>query len=200
MSPCRVWLQMELMEVAARSRWPWGTKVKSRAHDQKGYEIDLDDYFCTEYKSTPVGVVILLTWNNFALTGLLWIILMPFAVWNIWLWYILSDMNRMCNSYISVIRCHIPLFLSSTVPHCILFSISHVDSESISLKNLKRRSEFFEKGKKKRRSTRCWVSLNNDNDCVIWWLGSLCFCLAEWLRFPRNFCMFLPNHSLMFNW
>lgn len=30
-----------------------------------------------------------------------------------------------------------------------LFSISHVESEPLSLKNLKRRSEFFEQGKKK---------------------------------------------------
>lgn len=36
------------------------------------------------------------------------------------------------------------------VAHWNLFSISHVDSESISLKNLKRRSEFFETGKKNR--------------------------------------------------
>uniref|UniRef100_A0A3P8S306 LIM domain 7a n=1 Tax=Amphiprion percula TaxID=161767 RepID=A0A3P8S306_AMPPE len=39
-------------------------------------------------------------------------------------------------------------FTSSAVPHCVLFSISHVESEPISLKNLKRRSEFFETGKK----------------------------------------------------
>lgn len=47
MSPCRMWLQTELMEVSVRRRWPWGTKVNSKAHNQKGYEIDLDDYFCT---------------------------------------------------------------------------------------------------------------------------------------------------------
>lgn len=43
----------------------------------------------------------------------------------------------------TVSRCHRPLN-----SHCVLVSSSHVDSESISLKNLKRRSEFFEKGKK----------------------------------------------------
>uniref|UniRef100_A0A8C3AEC9 LIM domain 7a n=1 Tax=Cyclopterus lumpus TaxID=8103 RepID=A0A8C3AEC9_CYCLU len=49
-----------------------------------------------------------------------------------------------CDSAVSVIH------ISSTVPHGILllFSISHVESEPISLTNLKRRSEFFEKGKK----------------------------------------------------
>lgn len=32
-----------------------------------------------------------------------------------------------------------------------LFSISHVESEPLSMKNLKRRSEFFEQGKEKRK-------------------------------------------------
>lgn len=56
-----------------------------------------------------------------------------------------------------------------------LFSISHVESESISLKNLKRRSEFFEKGNKKANTS---ISADRfkagcllmDDLSVVWWL------------------------------
>lgn len=43
------------------------------------------------------------------------------------------------------------IFPCSLFTHCVLISFSHVESESISLKNLKRRSEFFEQGKKKKK-------------------------------------------------
>uniref|UniRef100_A0A8C7YEB4 LIM domain 7a n=1 Tax=Oryzias sinensis TaxID=183150 RepID=A0A8C7YEB4_9TELE len=42
----------------------------------------------------------------------------------------------------------------NAVPHSFLFSIFHVESEPISLKNLKRRSEFFEQGKNKEEERR----------------------------------------------
>uniref|UniRef100_A0A673CT05 LIM domain 7a n=1 Tax=Sphaeramia orbicularis TaxID=375764 RepID=A0A673CT05_9TELE len=56
-----------------------------------------------------------------------------------------ADTNTVINLMCSNIRRY--LFISS---HHILFSIFHVESEPISLKNLKRRSEFFEQGKKQR--------------------------------------------------
>lgn len=63
-----------------------------------------------------------------------------------------NNIFYVCNSCFSYIEWYLPhggnVFLSSAVPHCILFSISHIESEPISLKNLKRRSEFFEKGKR----------------------------------------------------
>lgn len=79
MSPRRTWLQTELMEVSVSSRWPWGTKVKSSAHNQKGYGIDRDDYFCTEYKTHSHRGGVSFCWlgrNIFANTGLLGVILM----------------------------------------------------------------------------------------------------------------------------
>uniref|UniRef100_A0A665VF00 LIM domain 7a n=1 Tax=Echeneis naucrates TaxID=173247 RepID=A0A665VF00_ECHNA len=56
-----------------------------------------------------------------------------------------SESSKYCASL--NIKLYLPwlnLFVSSVLPHCILFSISHVESEPLSLKNLKRRSEFFE--------------------------------------------------------
>lgn len=41
LSLLRMWHQVVLMEDSVRSRWAWGTKVKSRAHNQKGYGNDL---------------------------------------------------------------------------------------------------------------------------------------------------------------
>uniref|UniRef100_A0A3B4TZR7 LIM domain 7a n=1 Tax=Seriola dumerili TaxID=41447 RepID=A0A3B4TZR7_SERDU len=61
-----------------------------------------------------------------------------------------SESSEHCAASECCISLWLKLFLSSAVPHCILFSISHVESEPLSLKNLKRRSEFFEQGKKKK--------------------------------------------------
>uniref|UniRef100_A0A3B4U0U1 LIM domain 7a n=1 Tax=Seriola dumerili TaxID=41447 RepID=A0A3B4U0U1_SERDU len=55
-----------------------------------------------------------------------------------------SESSEHCAASECCISLWLKLFLSSAVPHCILFSISHVESEPLSLKNLKRRSEFFE--------------------------------------------------------
>lgn len=164
------------MEDFVRGLWARGTKVKSSAHNQKGY----GDYL---HRTIP-GICFL---KRYIVKGCFIVSCnrSSHAV------HIYNFSNVWCNKNIFFFKCEIVIHwpdihevFTFIMARWNLFSISYVESESISLKNLKRRSEFFETGKRHRQIIKyicadrlkagsLWVNTTS------WWLPSLCFGLWE---------------------
>lgn len=172
MPPRRTWPQTGLTEAGVGSRQPWGTKVKSSAHKQKGYRIDRDTYFCigcTEAQRSHCARWIVAR-------NVIAILQCCVATWC--KKYMIAHVSE---SHTLFARCHRPLNT-----HCVLVSSPHVDSESISLKNLKRRSEFFEKGKKMKRNEKrgdssifsAWWLAFPASVLLVSWKSAACFALV----------------------